>query len=343
MGTDLPCDMATPGAVGRTRRGRRRGGCARASPRRTSTASYGPVEVAASRRSDPDRCRPDDRRGGDRAARGRTASATPSGSRARTTCRFTAASRSPRSSTSRPGTSRAPATRPTATRAAAVAPGVCITTSGPGVLNLAASIGTAHADSVPMLVVAPGMSGSVAGRDTGHLHEARDQLGALAGVAGSAVRAAVAGAGGRRDRRGFRQFASGRPRPAYVEIPLDVDVDAVGEVPGVEPGRLAARRPSRAQIDRAARPAPRSAHRAAIVLGGGAAGRAAQALELARLLGAPVVTTANGKGTSRSATRSRSAPRSGSAGAAVPRRMRRRARGRDRAGRVGPLAGAARS
>ena len=39
-----------------------------------------------------------------------------------------------------------------------------------------------------MLVLAPGMNESVAGADTGHLHEVRDQLGAMNGVVASAVR-----------------------------------------------------------------------------------------------------------------------------------------------------------
>jgi thiamine pyrophosphate-dependent acetolactate synthase large subunit-like protein len=73
-------------------------------------------------------------------------------------------------------------------------PGVCVVTSGPGVLNLAAAVGTAHADSIPLLVLAPGMSSSVAGRDTGFLHETRDQTGAISAIAGTAVRAEGPGA-----------------------------------------------------------------------------------------------------------------------------------------------------
>ena len=34
-------------------------------------------------------------------------------------------------------------------------PGVAITTTGPGVLNIAAAVGQAYSDSIPMLVVAP--------------------------------------------------------------------------------------------------------------------------------------------------------------------------------------------
>jgi thiamine pyrophosphate-dependent acetolactate synthase large subunit-like protein len=174
-------------------------------------------------------------------------------------------------------------------------PGVCLTTSGPGVLNLLTAIGTAHADSIPMLVVAPGMSTSVAGRDTGHLHECRDQIAAVAGVAASATRVDGPASAVAAIDSAFARFASGRPRPAYLEIPLDV-MDTAGEVPDSAPMTAA---PPAADPERVAEAANllRSAHRAAIVLGGGAGAAGPAALEVARALGAPVITTANGKGT----------------------------------------------
>ena len=189
-------------------------------------------------------------------------------------------------------------------------PAVCIATSGPGVLNLATAVATAYADSVPMLILAPGMSDSVAGRDTGHLHEARDQRGAMEGVAASAVRvggpaqaaAAIDGA--------FAAFASGRPRPAYVEIPLDA-MEATGDLPAEPP--VARPPPPDREAVAAAVELLRDAERAAIVLGGGAVDAGAEALELARVLGSPVITTANGKGTVPSATRPPWGPRSGCA------------------------------
>jgi thiamine pyrophosphate-dependent acetolactate synthase large subunit-like protein len=173
-------------------------------------------------------------------------------------------------------------------------PAACFATSGPAALNLMAAAATAHSDSIPMLIVAPGMTGAVRGRDTGYLHEAPDQLGALQRVCGSAVRAAGPAEAAAAIDTAFAGFASSRPRPAYVEIPLDA-FDRAGPV-----------------ADKASAPAdpddpePRSvtaaaailagAGRAGIVLGGGAADAGREALQLARLLGAPVVTTVNGKG-----------------------------------------------
>jgi thiamine pyrophosphate-dependent acetolactate synthase large subunit-like protein len=172
--------------------------------------------------------------------------------------------------------------------------GVCIATSGPGVLNLMAAVGTAHADSIPTLILAPGMSDAVRGRDTGHLHEGHDQLGAMRGVAGSAAR--VGGPAEAIDAidAAFARFEAQRPRPAYVEIPLDA-MERVGAPPEAPPPPASPGPPGGAAVASAATLLA-GADRAALVLGGGATAAGAGALEVARLLGAPVVTTANGKG-----------------------------------------------
>jgi thiamine pyrophosphate-dependent acetolactate synthase large subunit-like protein len=173
-------------------------------------------------------------------------------------------------------------------------PAVCIATSGPAVLNLLAAAGTAHADSVPMLIVAPGMSDAVGGRDTGYLHEGRDQLGAVERVTGSAKRVAAPTEAADAIDDAFAGFSSGRPRPAYVEIPLDA-LDRVGEAPGPPAAPPRPPDPNPDAVSSAARLLA-GADRAALVLGGGAANAGAEAVRIARLLGAPVVTTVNGKG-----------------------------------------------
>ena len=173
-------------------------------------------------------------------------------------------------------------------------PGVCIATSGPGVLNLASAVGTAHSDSVPMLVVAPGMATSMAGADTGYLHEARDQTAAMAGVAASAVRVEDPAAAAAAIDAAFDRFRSRRPRPVYVEIPLDA-MDVTGATPGAVGAAHTSPAPESSGVAEAAG-LLRDAGRAAIVLGGGALEAGSPALRLARAVGAPVITTANGKG-----------------------------------------------
>lgn len=173
-------------------------------------------------------------------------------------------------------------------------PGVCIATSGPGVLNLASAVGTAHADSVPMLVLAPGMATSVAGGDTGYLHEARDQTAAMAGVAASAVRVEDPATAAAAIDMAFDRFHCGRPRPAYIEVPLDAMM-TTGDAPGPVEAKRYPPVPDPSSVAEAAK-LLRDAGRAAIILGGGAVDAGSPALRLAEALRAPIITTANGKG-----------------------------------------------
>jgi acetolactate synthase-1/2/3 large subunit len=174
-------------------------------------------------------------------------------------------------------------------------PALCLTTSGPGILNAATAIAVAHADSVPLLTLAPSMASAVEGRDTGFLHETKDQHGALAAIAARAERIespleAVAAVD-----RAFADWAVGRRRPLHWDVPLEAlaRVEAVPErLPA--PPRPAA--PDEAAVERALALLAR-AQRPAIVLGGGAVDAGAETTALAHRLGAPVITTLNGKGT----------------------------------------------
>ena len=101
-------------------------------------------------------------------------------------------------------------------------PGVCIVTTGPGILNVAAAAGTAYEDSVPMLLISPGMSTERNGRDTGFLHEVKNQSAAVANIVAWSWRAESLDEVGRALTAAFEHFATQRPRPVHVEIPLDI-------------------------------------------------------------------------------------------------------------------------
>ncbi len=173
-------------------------------------------------------------------------------------------------------------------------PALCIATSGPGVFNLVAAVATAFADSIPIVVVAPGMTDAVRGADTGFLHEAPDQLATLASVTAAATRVSDPEGAVAAIDAAFARFAAGRPRPVYIEIPLDA-IKATGGAAAPLPDPPVPPPPAPDAVAAAA-DLLAGAERAAVVLGGGANGAADEALALARLLGAPVVTTANGKG-----------------------------------------------
>lgn len=179
-------------------------------------------------------------------------------------------------------------------------PGVAITTTGPALLNIAAAVGQANSDSIPVLVVSPGMPLGHPMLQSGFLHEMRgSQQLAMAQVAAISHRVSSVGEIGVAVARAFTYFGHGRPGPAYIEIPVDL-LDAVdagcaqssGLPLAPEPGFAAA---NPADVQRAAS-LLQEAGTAAIVLGGGARSAAAECRELAERLGVPVVTTANGKG-----------------------------------------------
>ncbi|MFE9394379.1 thiamine pyrophosphate-dependent enzyme [Streptomyces flavidovirens] len=174
-------------------------------------------------------------------------------------------------------------------------PGIAVTTTGPALLNIAAAAGQAYSDSVPLLIVSPGMPLRHPRQPTGMLHEMRSQTEALRGVAAFSHRVSTVEETGAAVARAFTLFRTERPRPVHIEVPLDL-LEAAERVGGV---RLApppaGRRPDAAPVREAAA-ALLAARRPALVLGGGARGAAAECEALAGELGAWVVTTANGKG-----------------------------------------------
>ncbi|MDX3855080.1 5-guanidino-2-oxopentanoate decarboxylase [Streptomyces sp. AK02-01A] len=173
--------------------------------------------------------------------------------------------------------------------------GVAITTTGPALLNIAAAVGQAHSDSVPLLVVSPGMPLRHPRLPTGLLHEMRGQSEAMRGVAAFSHRVSSVEEIGAAVARAFVLFDTERPRPAHIEIPLDLleAAEPVGQTQLRPPS--VPRAPHSAMIDQAVQ-ALRAARRPVLVLGGGARRAAAYCLALAEELSAPVVTTANGKG-----------------------------------------------
>ncbi|MFJ8027952.1 5-guanidino-2-oxopentanoate decarboxylase [Streptomyces sp. NPDC096311] len=174
-------------------------------------------------------------------------------------------------------------------------PGVVITTTGPALLNVTAAVGQAYSDSVPLLVVSPGMPLHHPRLSTGLLHEMRSQTEALRGVAAFSHRVSSVAEIGAAVARAFTLFRTRRPRPVHLEVPLDLLTAAETAGPVRLAPASAPTLPDAEAVRRAAR-ALREARRPALVLGGGARGAATACLTLAEACGAAVVTTANGKG-----------------------------------------------
>jgi acetolactate synthase-1/2/3 large subunit len=175
-------------------------------------------------------------------------------------------------------------------------PGVCFIISGPGLTNIATAMAQAYGDSVPMLVVtsvnAPGRMGS----GEGHLHELPDQrqlARQFTAFSHTVLRAeelpqVIA--------RAFAVFASARPRPVHIELPIDLLPLDASALPPAEK-RPAPTRPApepHALAEAAAWCA--AARRPVIIAGGGAADAGVPLRAFAEALDAPVVMTVNGRG-----------------------------------------------
>ncbi len=173
-------------------------------------------------------------------------------------------------------------------------PGICFTITGPGLTNIMTPLGQAWSDSSPVLCISSALDISDSAQGRGRLHEMQNQLGAAATITNLAVRAHTP-----QDVRdgvacAFSAFASMRPRPAYLELPLDLLKVPAGK------GWTTHKAPKlpQAPADQIKEAAQRLAQAKSpvILLGGGALTAGKTALAIAEKLGCPIITTTAGKG-----------------------------------------------
>lgn len=175
-------------------------------------------------------------------------------------------------------------------------PGVLVTTSGPGATNALTALGEAWSDSSPVLHIASQIDSPFLETEQGIIHELPGQAKLFASITTWQQTLRSVEEIGPAIAHAFELMRSGRPRPVFLEIPQDV-LQARGET------RIEARRPGQ-QPDLDVAAVRRVAERLAgaanplIYAGGGVirAGASAELLRLAELLGAPVFTSAPGKG-----------------------------------------------
>lgn len=176
-------------------------------------------------------------------------------------------------------------------------PGVVITTSGPGLLNALSAAGTSYCESRPMIILAPGPARGAEFADKGTLHETKDQLAAAAAIVEWGRRVQTAEEAVQAVHDAFELFATTRPRPVYIEVPLDLleeEVDIAAEA--LAPREFAAiAAPDQALVAEAAKLLA-GAKDPVILAGGGSRQAAAELRAVAERLQAPVVSTLNAKG-----------------------------------------------
>ncbi|HWT98569.1 MAG TPA: thiamine pyrophosphate-binding protein, partial [Terriglobales bacterium] len=101
-------------------------------------------------------------------------------------------------------------------------PGACFIITGPGMTNILTAMGQAYADSIPMLVISSVNRTEHLGMAEGRLHELRSQRDMVSGVAAFSHTILHPEQLPEVMARAFALFASARPRPVHIEIPIDV-------------------------------------------------------------------------------------------------------------------------
>ena len=170
--------------------------------------------------------------------------------------------------------------------------GVAVVISGPGVTNASTAVGQCYADSLPMLLVSAEPDSHTIAKGWGVLHEITEQRRVTEPLCALSATARRAADVPELLARAFSIFASGRPRPVHISLPLDVQAEIVEEEwePVVLPARPT---PDPSQIAEAARML-KSARRPVIMTGGGATAAAGDLTAIAEATGAVVIASTCG-------------------------------------------------
>src|SRR5690606_27047155 len=169
-------------------------------------------------------------------------------------------------------------------------PSVCLASSGPGATNLLTAVADAKLDSIPLVAITGQVPRALIGTDA---FQEVDTFGLSLPVAKHSF--LVRSAADLLDvvPRAFAIAASGRPGPVVIDVPKDVQTEAVDVVSWPEPG-VPTPKPAHDErlLDLAAEMIDASS-RPMLYLGGGviAAGAARAAVGLAEKIGAPTVMT----------------------------------------------------
>ena len=173
-------------------------------------------------------------------------------------------------------------------------PGVALTISGPGVTNAATALGQSYADSVPLLLISAEARSEALGKGWGVLHEVTDLNAVTRPLTAMSACATKPEDIPELLARAFDIFASQRPRPVHISIPIDVLAILVEDnwqtvspskrpLPDAEAIAAAAN-----ELNRADSPL--------VLVGGGASEAADDVVSLVERLGAIAISSNAGKG-----------------------------------------------
>lgn len=172
-------------------------------------------------------------------------------------------------------------------------PGVCFLITGPGLTNAITAMAQAKQDSIPMLVISGVNARDSLGKKTGRLHELDDQHALMRQLIPHSFSLRKPDDLVEAIEKAFTLFASERPVPVHIEVPLDLMPEPFT---GTIPPR-AASNPPQAPMEEWQALADRIAQAKAplILAGGGVCKAANELLSVAEKMGAPVISTTNAR------------------------------------------------
>jgi acetolactate synthase-1/2/3 large subunit len=173
-------------------------------------------------------------------------------------------------------------------------PGAFLVVPGPGLLNTATALCTAHSSNAPVLALTGQISAKYIGRGLGILHEISNPAQMLAPVTKHQLFADTPARVSSAVGEAITRALSGRQGPVLVEVPDNVTVER-GEVVLSRAEREPDPKPDPALVEKAAALLA-GAKKPAIIAGGGVCGAEAELQALAEALQAPVVMTRHGRG-----------------------------------------------
>jgi len=166
---------------------------------------------------------------------------------------------------------------------------------GPGLLNSATALLTAHGTNAPVLALVGQIAQAAIGRGYGHLHEIRDQAGIISRIVDFTARINDPSEAAPLVSAAFRAMQSGRPGPAVLECAMDMWGKS-GPPAAPQPPEPTTEPPIDERAIAAAANILAASRRVLIVTGGGAQDASAEVTELSQILQAPVLAFRRGRG-----------------------------------------------
>ena len=175
-------------------------------------------------------------------------------------------------------------------------PGVAYVITGPGLCNAMTALGQAYSDSVPLLMISSCLDEVAAKR--GQLHQMKDQRAAAETVCDWSEEARSPEAAYALIDRAFMEFATARPRPKHLQVPIALAGAQAGPPISLGPSTtVPPARPKARDADMTALiDGVLAAEKPLFVFGGGARGGAGAIPALLQQTGAAAFTTYAGRG-----------------------------------------------